>query len=199
MANISAYQALQQLKEGNQRFVFGTTIHTNRPSYRRDQLAKVGQKPWALILACMDSRVTPEFIFDQSLGDLLVVRSAGQVIDDVVLGSIELGVMEFDVPLVMVLGHKGCGAVQAAMDFTENNSLVEGAVKTVIDFIRPAIGTAKVMTSDLLDQAVWKNVQLETERLRLSTVLSKLVAASKLRIIGACYDLHSGNVEFAFP
>lgn len=199
MTNISAYQALQQLKEGNQRFVFGTTIHINRSSYRRDQLAREGQNPWALILACMDSRVTPELIFDQSIGDLFVVRTAGQVIDVAVLGSIELAILEFDVPLVMVLGHKGCGAVQAAMESAENDSIADGAVKTVLDFIRPAIGKTRTITSGSLEQAVWANVLLETEQLRLSKVLSNSVATGKLKIVGACYDLHSGSVEFAFP
>ena len=191
---ISADEALNRLLEGNQRFAANKTIGPNRGESRRLEITK-GQQPYAIILGCVDSRVPPELIFDQGLGDLFVIRSAGQVIDDAILGSIEFGVAELGIPLIIVLGHTRCGAVTTTFEIVGKNLSVEGAIGTLVETIKPAVDQAKGHGEESIDQAARKNVALEINRLKASPVLSEAIKAGNTKIVGAFYDLSAGLVE----
>jgi len=191
---ISANEALNRLLEGNQRFVTNNIVAPNRSESRRLEIVQ-GQHPFAIILGCVDSRVPPELIFDQGLGDLFVIRSAGQVIDDAILGSIEFGVAELGIPLIMVLGHTRCGAVTATIEILEKNLPVEGAIGALVETIKPAVDRAKGHGEESIDQAARKNVALEIDRLKASPVLSEAIKDGKTKIVGAFYDLSTGLVE----
>jgi carbonic anhydrase len=190
----NADEALQRLKEGNERYVANKSIDLNESQSRRIELAK-GQNPFATIFSCVDSRVPPELIFDRGLGDLFVIRTAGQVIDNAVLGSLEFGVAELKIPLLLVLGHEKCGAVKATVEAVENNGTAEAEINWLVDGIRPAVEVAKMQSGDLLDNAVKANVLLTVERLKRSSILSEALEKGALKIIGARYDLDTGIVE----
>ena len=190
----NADEALQRLKEGNERYVANKSIDLNESQSRRIELAK-GQNPFATIFSCVDSRVPPELIFDRGLGDLFVIRTAGQVIDNAVLGSLEFGVAELKIPLLLVLGHEKCGAVKATVEAVENNATAEAEINWLVDGIRPAVEAAKTQSGDLLDNAVKANVSLTVERLNGSSILSEALEKGDLKIIGARYDLDTGIVE----
>jgi len=192
--NISADEALNRLLEGNRRFAANKIIAPNRSEARRYEIV-TGQQPYAIILGCVDSRVPPELIFDQGLGDLFVIRSAGQVIDDAILGSIEFGVAELGIPLIMVLGHTKCGAVTATIETLEKNLPVAGAIGTLVENIKPAVERASGHGEQLIDQAARMNVALEINRLKESPILSAAIDEGKTRIVGAFYDLNTGLVE----
>lgn len=184
--------ALAELSAGNQRFVRGAPSQLRRGIDRRDQLAK-GQHPFAVIVGCSDSRVPPELLFDQGLGDLFVVRIAGNVVDDAALASIEYAVEHLGAQTIVVLGHERCGAVKAVVD----GGHLGGHLETLAASIRPAVEAAKLQhPSDLVDAAVVANVQRVVEQL----VASKPVLAEHvhegLEIVGARYDLDSGIVDF---
>jgi carbonic anhydrase len=187
-------EALQRLLEGNQRYVANKSIDLNESQSRRAEVAK-GQSPFATIFSCVDSRVPPELIFDRGLGDLFVIRTAGQVIDNAVLGSLEFGVAELKIPLLMVIGHEKCGAVKATVEAVENNATAEAEINWLVDGIRPAVEAAKTQSGDLLDNAVKANVSLTVERLKGSSILSEAVENDDLKIAGARYDLDTGIVE----
>ena len=193
-AGTESKQALQWLVEGNTRFAENHSTDLNESAERRTEVSK-GQKPFAVILSCVDSRVPPELIFDRGLGDLLVVRTAGQVLDSAVLGSLEFGVAEMGIPLLMVLGHERCGAVHATLDAEEHGTHVEGNIQTLIEGIRPAVEEAKKQTGDLLDNAVTANVLHVLNALKQSPILSKALTQGTLQIVGARYDLDTGKVE----
>jgi len=186
--------ALTRLMDGNRRFVNGTPLHPAQAPDRRAALAS-GQKPFAMVLGCMDSRVPPEIVFDQGLGDMLVARSAGQVLDDAVLGSLEYGVEHLGVPLVLVLGHEGCGAVGAALEVVETGGKAEGHIADLVAAIRPAVerttGTGKKRAA----AAVTENVRLVTSGVRKLHVVAERAEKRKVRVVGARYDLDRGLVE----
>lgn len=131
-------EALQRLVEGNQRFAAGASKPINESADRRAKVVQ-RQRPFAMVFSCVDSRVPPELIFDRGLGDLFVIRTAGQVVDHAVMGSLEYGAYELEVPLLMVLGHKKCGAVKATMEAVEAGAHAEGSIDFLIDQIRPAV------------------------------------------------------------
>jgi carbonic anhydrase len=131
-------EALQRLIEGNERFATGATKPINESSDRRAKVVQ-RQRPFAMIFSCVDSRVPPELIFDRGLGDLFVVRTAGHAVDHAVMGSLEYGAYELEVPLLMVLGHKKCGAVKATMEAVEAGAHAEGSIEYLVDAIRPAV------------------------------------------------------------
>jgi carbonic anhydrase len=190
VANITADEALARLKAGNERFVTGQVIHPNAGAERRAEVAK-GQKPFAIVVGCSDSRVGPEVVFDQGLGDLFVVRTAGNVVDDVALGSIEYAAEHFGVPVIFVLGHTRCGAVAAAVAGGE----APGHVGSVIEKIKPAVEETKGKEGDAVDNAVRANVRNVVNQLRgAGPILLGLVKAGKLRVVGGCYDLDTGRV-----
>src|SRR5690348_16395519 len=152
----SADEALQRLMAGNQRYAASKSVELNENENRRVQLAQ-GQNPFATIFSCVDSRVPPELVFDRGLGDLFVARTAGLVVDNAVLGSLEYGVAELHIPVLMVLGHEKCGAVQATVEAVEKNAHAEADINWLVEGIRPAVEQAKTHSGDLLDNAVKAN------------------------------------------
>ena len=192
---LSADEALQRLVEGNRRYVADKALHPNQTESRRAEVAQ-GQHPFAAILGCTDSRVPPEIIFDRGLGDLFVIRSAGQVLDEAVIGTLEFGIVELAIPLLVVLGHSNCGALHATIEALERGAEPEGSVRYLVESIRPAVERAKGQSGDLLDNAVRINLELVLNRLRESRVLSEALHKGWLKIVGARYDLNTGVVEF---
>lgn len=189
-------EALQRLLEGNQRFITGSLIHPNQSTLAqvRQELAN-GQMPWTTILGCIDSRVPPEIVFDQGLGDLFVARTAGQVIDDAVLGSIEYTVEE-GAKLIVVLGHQSCGAVKATIDTLKQNGHADGHIAALVQAITPAVEMASTQPGDLIDNAVRANVILEVQQLVSSSdIISHAVQDGSIKLAGARYDLSTGAVQ----
>jgi carbonic anhydrase len=187
--------ALERLTEGNQRYVTNKRVNPNQTEARRIEVARE-QQPFATILGCVDSRVSPELIFDRGLGDLFVIRTAGQVIDRAVMGSVEFGAVAFGIPLILVLGHEKCGAVIATIEAMTRSSKVEGSIGALIEAIQPAVETARNRPGDLLANAVNANVELGVNRLKASPILAELLVEGKLKIVGGRYDLDTGAVEF---
>lgn len=183
-------ESLKKLIEGNERFVGSKMFHQNQSAERRDEIAK-GQHPIAVIVSCSDSRVPPEIIFDQGLGDLFVIRSAGNLVDDIGLGSIEYAVEHLGVQLIIVLGHERCGAVDAAVKGGE----APGHIAKLIEEINPAVEEAKKQSGDLLDNAVLSNINIVVKQLQnAEPILKEFVHSKKLIIVGARYDLDDGVV-----
>jgi carbonic anhydrase len=187
-------EPLGRLMAGNKRFVASKLTHPNQGKPRRTALTR-GQQPFAAILGCADSRVPPEVLFDQGLGDLFVVRVAGNVADSPAIGSLEYAAAELHVPLIIVLGHSRCGAVDAALK-TASGVDLPGGIKSLVDAILPAVLPVKDCPGDMLDNAVRANVAHVVGRLRSTKpVLAGPTAEGKLRIVGGHYDLETGVVE----
>lgn len=190
-ATIETKDPLLRLMEGNKRFVSGKSIHPDLEAMRRSGLKK-GQNPFAVILSCSDSRVPPEIVFDQGLGDLFVVRVAGNIFDDAVDGSIEYAVEHLGAELIVVMGHETCGAVKAAV---ENNQ--EAHIKTLAQAIQPAIVEALKLPGDKVDNAVRANARFVVNQIKQNEpILAKKVSEKKARVIAAYYDLDNGEVSF---
>jgi len=155
-------------------------------------LAK-GQHPFAIVLACADSRLSPEIIFDQGLGDLFVIRNAGNLLDDHVIGSIEYAVEHLHVPLIVVLGHTKCGAVTAAVAGGE----APGHLKSIVESLQAAVAMAKQKPGDPVDNAVRINARLEANTLtQTEPIVAELVKTGKVTVVAARYDIATGAVEF---
>jgi carbonic anhydrase len=187
---MNANHALERLKAGNQRYAAGQLVHHHQSGSRMRVIA-VGQHPFAIILGCADSRVPPEIIFDQGLGDLFVIRVAGNIVDDAILGSIEYAVEELGTPLVLVLGHERCGAVAATIKHAE----IFGHVSTLVNAIQPAVDSAKAEPGDLLDNAVRANIKLVVDQLKSSLPVANFINEDRLKVVGAQYNLDCGTVE----
>jgi len=188
---LTADQALQKLVEGNNRYKRMALLRPNQTLARRSLVAK-GQNPFAIILSCADSRVPPELVFDQGLGDIFVIRVAGNIPNDQMIGSIEYAVEHFDVPLLMVLGHQRCGAVEATVKGGE----VPGHIGSIVEAIKPAVEKTKGMPGDPVENAIRANIELVVEQLKNSKpILSEFVHNGKLKVVGAKYDLDTGAVE----
>ena len=188
-------QALHQLLEGHQRYLRGQPLHQHQEAAWRATLAN-SQHPFALILGCADSRVPPEIIFDQGLGDLFVVRTAGHVLDAAVLGTIEYGLEKLNIALVMVLGHERCGAVQAAVKAMDAGTVVPGHLGNLVSAITPAVEQAKKQPGDLLDNAVRAHVGLIMRQLETQVpVLAARVKTDQAKTVGARHDLDTGEIE----
>lgn len=182
---------LNRLLDGNRRFATAQATHPHQTAARRGEVGS-SQKPYAVIVGCADSRVPPEVVFDQGLGDLFVVRVAGQVVDDTALGSIEFAVAKLGARLIVVLGHERCGAVEAALA----GNPVPGHISSLVDAIKPGIHGAAAAPGDALDNAVGDNVRAVVDRLRRSEpILAALVRDGSLRIVGAVYDLDTGIAQ----
>jgi len=187
----TAEQAMERLMAGNKRYVASKQTHPHQTRERCVELS-AGQYPFAVILGCADSRVPPEVIFDQGLGDLFVIRVAGNVLDDCVLGSIEYAVAHLHTPLIVVLGHSKCGAVGATVEGGE----LEGHLPSLAAAIQPAVDQARGLPGDLVDNAVRANATMVVGQLKASEpVLSELVDADELKVVAACYDLDTGEVD----
>lgn len=189
----AAGQALSDLVEGNRRFVQGRSQHPRQSPARRQGVANE-QHPRAVILSCADSRVPPEILFDQGIGDLFVIRAAGNVLQDVVLGSIEYAVEHLQTPLVLVLGHERCGAVGAAVKGGE----AHGHIKAIVLAIQPAVEKARGRDGEPIENAVRAHVQEVVAELKASEpILAEHVRRNTLVVDGARYDLDSGVVDLA--
>jgi carbonic anhydrase len=188
---------LARLVEGNQRFARGELAHPGRKPTDFVPLAE-GQAPLAVVVGCADSRVAPELIFDQGVGDLFVVRVAGNVISGAgaaVKGSIEYAVAELGVRLVLVLGHTQCGAVKAALQYIRAKDALPGSIGDLVDTIRPAVAAVKDKPGDALDNVIRANVERGVERLNgLQPILSDVVKTGTVKVVGAVYDLRTGKV-----
>jgi carbonic anhydrase len=196
-AELSPAAALALLKEGNADFLAGrfTTVLTD--AQRRLDLAK-GQNPFAAYVTCSDSRVPPELLFGRGLGELFIIRNAGNTVDTVALGSIEFAVAVLKVPLVVVMGHESCGAVKAATDVVNDNATFPGAIGKMIEPIIPAVLEARGQEGDPLENAVRSNVRRVVKYLREQTdpIMLGPQASGALRVVGAYYDLDQGVVDF---
>ena len=202
---ISADEALDKLLEGNRRFVKGQAASPRRSPADFRGLAEA-QYPKAVIVSCADSRVAPEILFDVGVGDIFVVRVAGNVVSGAgvtVKGSIEYAVAELNVPLIVVLGHSGCGAVKAAMKHIDARDALPGAINGLVELIKPAVAQTNGAPGDALENAIRKNVEIGVERLKeLQPILAPRAKDGKLKVVGAVYDLHAGRVtlvEFGKP
>jgi carbonic anhydrase len=188
---------LARLLEGNMRFVKGETAQPRRKPEDFVRFAE-GQAPLAVIVGCADSRVAPELIFDQGLGELFVVRVAGNIISGAgasVKGSIEYAVAELGVQLIVVLGHSQCGAVKAAIKHIDANDPLPGAINDLVGTIKPSVTAAKGKPGDLLDNVIKANVERGVERLRsLEPILAGAVKKGQLKVVGATYELRTGKV-----
>lgn len=193
-----ADSVLAQLIEGNKRFVKGDLTHPRRRPEDFAPLAE-GQAPLAIIVGCADSRVSPELVFDQGVGDLFVVRVAGNIVTGAgptMKGSIEFAVAELGARLIMVLGHEKCGAVKAAVDHIDANDVLPGSIRDLVELIRPAAASVRGKPGDMLENAINANVKQGVERLKgLDPILAELVKKGELKVVGAVYELRTGKVR----
>jgi carbonic anhydrase len=189
---VTADSALAELRAGNEHHVAHKYQHPHEAAERQRQLVS-GQNPHAEILSCSDSRVPPEIIFDQGLGDLFVVRVAGNVASDTELASLEYGAEHLHVPLIVVLGHQHCGAVTAAVQGGE----AKGHLGTLVSLLRPAVEKTRGLPGDAVENAVKANVEMVVKQLRTSTpVLAEFVSQGKLKVVGGVYSLETGKVTW---
>jgi len=191
--SVAPTEAMTKLKEGNGRYTSGNLQHPGQTTERRTELAKT-QHPYAAIVSCSDSRVPPEIVFDQGLGDLFVVRVAGNVINDEGLGSIEYTVDHLGTRLILVLGHQSCGAVKAARETIAAKGKAPGHIESLVTAIKPAVeATAK----DDLDATIKANVKNVVQALRSSTpILKAKVDSGEIQVVGSYYSLDTGAVTF---
>lgn len=191
LMGITPEEGLKRLKEGNQRYVKEDLQHPNRGAERRAELSSK-QAPFAIVVACSDSRVSPEIIFDQGIGDVFVVRVAGNVVGPLELDSIEFAALYLKASLIVVLGHEGCGAVQATLD---NNTK---DIEAIAEKIQPAIKGVDPKAKDALQVATKDNARFVAEYLRKTPVISKLVSENKLLVTTGYLELKEGSVEWGF-
>lgn len=182
--------ALKKLMDGNKRFVDRKRQNPNQDLVRLAEVAK-SQKPFAAVLGCADSRFPSEMIFDQGLGDLFVCRVAGNVATPEEIGSLEFGTLVLGAKVLVVVGHKRCGAVDA----TIKGAQVPGQIGSLLDAIKPAVESSKDQGGDRLENASKANVMLQAKRLKASPVISKLIEEKKLKVVGGYYDLDTGAVN----
>jgi carbonic anhydrase len=192
-ADQSPADAIAKLKEGNRRYTTGNPQHPVHTPSRRTELAK-SQHPFAIILSCSDSRVPSEIVFDQSIGDLFIVRVAGNVINDEGLGSIEYAVEYLKTRLIVVMGHQRCGAVQASKEIIAANDVAPGHIESLVRAIKPAVESTANCD---LDTTIKANVKHVVDCLRSSTpILKRKVDSGQVQVIGGYYSLDTGSVSF---
>ncbi|BCB78260.1 carbonic anhydrase [Phytohabitans flavus] len=187
-------KALDRLLAGNRRFRSGHAIHPNQ-TLRRLQEVAAGQHPFAITLGCADSRVPPELLFDQGLGDIFDNRVAGNIVDDLLLGSVEFAVEEFAPPLLMVLGHERCGAITATIEALESGGAAPGHIGAIVDALTPIIEPLLESEGDRVENGVQANVRAQVQQLlTTSHIIAERVAAGTLAVVGARFDLDTGRV-----
>lgn len=195
LPSLNGYKYINTLKEGNKRFVNNKTADKDFPM-ERAELAK-GQKPYAIVVTCSDSRVPPEYIFDEHLGKLFVIRTAGNVLDKVELGSIEYAAEHLHSPVLLILGHTSCGAVHATI---EGGELHSQNLEAIVNKIEPAVSKAKKTHKhehELMDASIKENVLNQINYAeKNSKILKELIENKKLTVVGGIYDIKSGVVEF---
>lgn len=190
-------QALKVLKDGNANYLTDSPIHAAQGRDRRIEIA-LGQTPFCVLVSCSDSRVSPEILFGRGLGELFIVRNAGNTVDTTALGSIEYAVAQLGVPLILVMGHSRCGAVEAAVSVVRNNTTFPGAIGQMVEPIVPAVLSIRDKPGDFVENAVRANVDRTVARLRSAAepILTEPQRTGKLRVVGAAYSLDTGNVDF---
>ncbi|MDT7796491.1 MAG: carbonic anhydrase [Mycobacterium sp.] len=194
MPYTSPVTAWKALKEGNERFVAGEPAHPSQSIEDRARLAH-SQKPTAVLFGCADSRVAAEIIFDQGLGDMFVVRTAGHVVDSAVLGSIEYAVTVLNVPLIVVLGHDSCGAVQATLAAIDEGVVPGGYVRDIVERITPSVLQGRHAGLTRVDEFETRHVNDTVTQLRVrSSSIAERLAAGTLAIVGLTYHLADGRV-----
>jgi carbonic anhydrase len=185
--------AWRRLQEGNERFVSGESLHPNQDASRRSSLVE-NQNPFAVIFGCSDSRLAAEIIFDLGLGDAFVVRTAGQVIDDAVLGSLEYSIAELRVPLIVILGHDSCGAVTATKAAVETGEMPVGFIRDLVERITPSVLTAKRNDQEDVNDMVVEHVKQTAARLADSSrVISDAIDDGRVAVVGLSYKLDEGR------
>jgi len=189
----NAEDALVELLAGNKRFVSGRPEHGHRVSAAA--AASGGQQPHAVVLGCIDSRVPLEAIFDQTFGSICVIRSGAHVLDRAVLGSVDFAVDKLGVPLIMVLGHKRCGAVQGTVEALLAGDRPGGDIGYLVDEIAPAVEEVGLESPDLPERAMRAHVRRTVVRLREKTGVAAAIAQGRVKIVGASYDLDTGMVD----
>ena len=194
MPNTSPVTAWKALKEGNERFVAGKPEHPSQSIEHGASLAAT-QKPIAVVFGCADSRVAAEIIFDQGLGDMFVVRTAGHVTDSAVLGSVEYAVTVLNVPLVVVLGHDSCGAIQVTLTALDDGVVPGGYVRDVVERVTPSILSGRREGLTRVDEFETRHVtETATQLIARSTAIAERVTAGTLAIVGVTYQLADGRV-----
>jgi len=187
--------AWRRLREGNERFVNGETSHPNQDASRRSSLVE-NQHPFAVIFGCSDSRLAAEIIFDVGLGDVFVVRTAGQVIDDAVLGSLEYSVAVLGVPLIVILGHDSCGAVSATKSAVETGEMPAGFIRDLVERITPSVLTSLRNDETDVNDMVVEHVKQTSQRLvDSSRVISDAIGSGRTAVIGLSYSLAEGRAN----
>lgn len=192
---ISPDEAVKRLKEGNKRYVTGVArrhdfVHEREALYG-------GQNPYAAILSCADSRISPEYAFDSARGDLFVTRVAGNFVNDDVLGSLEYGIAVLNVPVILVLGHEKCGAVDAAVKVATQAATYPGMIQSLVATIVPSVDKVKGQAKNLVEAAIEQNVRDSMAALsERSAIVHDAVKAGKLRVVGGVYRLATGKVGF---
>jgi carbonic anhydrase len=200
-SDVSPDAAFKMLTEGNNRFVAGRMKHPNLSAVRRQQTTEKGQKPFAVVLACADSRTPVEQIFDQGIGDIFTVRDAGNIATKTDIGSIEYAVDYFETPLVVAMGHSLCGAVEATVQGGE----APPNIRAIVDFIAPALARAKAANPDKSGEALVAEVtkanvwQAMEDIYKNSPMIREKVKDSKVKMVGALYDIKSGKVSWLGP
>ncbi|SOR83754.1 MULTISPECIES: carbonic anhydrase [Streptomyces] len=191
----SPWAAFARLMDGNKRWVDGKLQHPDRDPERREFVAEA-QDPYGVILSCIDSRVPPELVFDTGLGDLFVMRTGGQVVGPVVVGSVEYGPMTTGTPLIVVLGHQRCGAIKAAYEAMRDGKKLPGNLQAISDALRPAYReTARTKHTDPVDAMVRIHIKQTAAELRSNRDLAPLVKKGDLAVVSAYYSLDTGRVE----
>jgi carbonic anhydrase len=186
--------ALARLLAGNRRFARGHARHPHQSLADLHEVA-AGQHPFAIIIGCADSRVPPELLFDQGLGDLFDNRVAGNIVDDLLLGSIEFAVEEFGSPLIVVLGHERCGAISATIEAIETGGTAPGHIGVIVDALRPIIEPVLHRPGDPVENGVVANIRAQAAALTArSELIAGHIAAGHLGVAGARYDLDTGRV-----
>ncbi|MGW4351102.1 carbonic anhydrase [Nocardia sp. NPDC004582] len=195
MPHSNPISAWKSLRAGNDRFVSGSQVHPSQGAGHRAELV-TGQHPTAILFGCGDSRVAAEIIFDQGLGDMFVVRTAGHVIDSSVLGSIEYGVQVLNVPLIVVLGHDSCGAVKATLDALDGGAVPGGFIRSLIERVTPSILLGRREGLSTVDELEARHVA-ETAHVLMerSQIISQAVDAGRLAIAGVTYQLNDGRAQ----
>lgn len=196
---LSPADALMRLKTGNAACLLGKAKHPDQTTARRKETAENGQKPFASLLSCSDSRVPPEIIFDQGIGDIFVIRVAGNVAGMDEIASLEYGIEHLGVPLLVVMGHSKCGAVTAAV----KGGGVDGSIAALLEKIAPAVNEARKSTpteEELIPKATVENVWQGIETcLTQSKIIRERIEKGELRVVGAIYDIASGEVKWLGP
>ncbi|MEN9835273.1 MAG: carbonic anhydrase [Pseudomonadota bacterium] len=197
-------KAFQRLQDGNERFIAGLrSVHSFATEELRMKLAEKGQKPFAMILSCSDARVPAELVFDCGLGDLFVVRVAGNVIAPSLIGSLEFAAEKFETPLCLVLGHTDCGAIRATFEQVTqskhpNSEHVRVITESIIPAVKEVCSSEEAMTQDdLLHRITVQNIRQSVEKIiEQSSIIRHRIAEQKIAVVGAVYSLHDGRVTF---